>query len=218
MRSLYLIRRIPILLIALTPLANVRSDDFGIWTSARVNKEVIPNLTLAVEGELRLREYTKVVDCWAGYAEVSYLICPYLRTGAGYTIIGYNNRQTGWVAKHRINLFITGRYTTHHFTIALRERAQTTLVNHCEPLVSLRSRLHLDYNPPIWEAYPYLTIESYHTLTESNRGLEKMRYTIGGYYKISARSQIGLYYRYIDYDRSQAPSEHIMGVGYSIYI
>lgn len=75
----------------------------------------------------------------------------------------------------------------------------------------LRSRLQVAYDIKNIPFEPYASCEMYH----DDGGLKKIRYTIGGDYKIAKTHSIGLYYRYQDFSGSdEGESTHILGLGY----
>ena len=74
----------------------------------------------------------------------------------------------------------------------------------------LRSRLQVEYDIKGVPFEPYASIETYNDFK-----LKKVRYTIGGDYKISKKHSIGLYYRYQDFcGEDDGESTHIIGLGY----
>lgn len=77
----------------------------------------------------------------------------------------------------------------------------------------VRSRLQVEYDIKGVPFEPYASVEMYNNLDDFR--IKKLRYTIGGDYKINKKHSIGLYYRYQDFpDRDDDESTHILGVGY----
>lgn len=77
----------------------------------------------------------------------------------------------------------------------------------------LRSRLQVEYDIKGVPFEPYASVEMHNDL--NGFGIKKMRYTIGGDYKINKKHSVGLYYRYQDFTGSdEGESTHILGVGY----
>ena len=77
----------------------------------------------------------------------------------------------------------------------------------------LRSSLQVEYNIKGVPFEPYASVEMYNDLDGFD--IKKMRYTIGGDYKINKKHSVGLYYRYQDFLGSdEGESTHILGVGY----
>ena len=78
---------------------------------------------------------------------------------------------------------------------------------------ALRSRLQVEYDRKGLPIEPYASVEMYNDFDGFK--IKKMRYTIGGDYKITKKHSVGLYYRYQDFFGSdEGESTHILGVGY----
>lgn len=77
----------------------------------------------------------------------------------------------------------------------------------------LRSRLQVAYDIKSVPFEPYASVELYNDCDGFK--IKKIRYTIGGDYKIAKKHSVGLYYRYQDFSGSdEGESTHILGVGY----
>lgn len=77
----------------------------------------------------------------------------------------------------------------------------------------LRSRLQVEYDIKGVPFEPYASVEVYNDLDGFN--FKKMRYTIGGDYKINKQHSIGMYYRFQDFfGEEKDESSHILGLGY----
>lgn len=77
----------------------------------------------------------------------------------------------------------------------------------------LRSRLQVAYDIKGVPFEPYASVEMYNDFDGFK--IKKMRYTIGGDYKINKQHSIGLYYRHQDFSGDdEGESTHILGVGY----
>ena len=81
--------------------------------------------------------------------------------------------------------------------------------------LSLRSRLTVKYDIPNCKINPFASVELYTRLDEW-KGCDKVRYRIGGSYKINKKNSISLYYLYQDVNDIDEPDGHAIGVEYSI--
>jgi hypothetical protein len=81
--------------------------------------------------------------------------------------------------------------------------------------LSLRSRLNIKYDIPNCKINPFASVELYTRLDEW-KGYDKMRYRIGGSYKINKKNSISLYYLYEDVNDIEEPGTHAVGLEYSI--
>ena len=81
--------------------------------------------------------------------------------------------------------------------------------------LSLRSRLSVKYNIPNCKINPFASVELYTRLDEW-KGYDKLRYRIGGSYKINKKNSISLYYLYQDVNDIDEADGHAIGFEYSI--
>ena len=81
--------------------------------------------------------------------------------------------------------------------------------------LSLRSRLTVKYDIPNCKINPFASVELYTRLDEW-KGYDKIRYRIGGSYKINKKNSISLYYLYQDVNDIDEADGHAIGVEYSI--
>ena len=81
--------------------------------------------------------------------------------------------------------------------------------------LSLRSRLTVKYDIPNCKINPFASAELYTRLDEW-KGCDKVRYRIGGSYKINKKNSISLYYLYQDVNDIDEADGHAIGLEYSI--
>lgn len=221
-----------------------QSDDFGIWTSAEVQKKLFPGFDVSLEGEFRTRDGVQTVERWSGSAGLSYKVFRWLKASAGYTFINYyhpmettkkgNYIPEYWQARHRVNLSLTGKVDWHRFTFSLRERWQYTYrpsqsvpkfdgddgSAKSDEYISgkgknvLRSRIQVGYNIRKCAFNPYASCELYHSLND-DVAFEKLRWTVGTEWKLSKKHSLDFYYLYQNKADEDEADGHVIGVGYS---
>ena len=81
--------------------------------------------------------------------------------------------------------------------------------------LSLRSRLNVKYDIPNCKINPFASVELY-TRLDKWKGYDKLRYRIGGSYKINKKNSISLYYLYQSVNDDDEPGGHAIGLEYSI--
>ena len=81
--------------------------------------------------------------------------------------------------------------------------------------LSLRSRISVKYDIPNCKINPFASVELYTRLDEW-KGCDKVRYRIGGSYKINKKNSISLYYLYQDVNDIDEADGHAIGLEYSI--
>ena len=81
--------------------------------------------------------------------------------------------------------------------------------------LSLRLRLTVKYDIPKCKISPFASVELY-TRLDDWKGYDKIRYRIGGSYKINKKNSISLYYLYQEINDVDDPNGHAVGLEYSI--
>lgn len=140
-----------------------------------------------------------------------------------------------WGVRHRFNVSLTGSYKMGGLELSLRERWQYTF--RPEYTVSqrwsfydedyddeehtyrgkgknlLRSKLEGEYKISNFPVTPYASVELFNAWE-----LEKVRYTVGGDYKINKKNTVGLFYRYqhVHNDSDNEPNRHVIGLSYKV--
>ncbi|MEG1580794.1 MAG: DUF2490 domain-containing protein [Bacteroidaceae bacterium] len=125
----------------------VLADDFGVWTEAGITKKLgNQGFTVSADLGFRANNNLKSVDRWSGTIDFGYKACPYVKFGAGYTLLynynpsekkdwygktsgklkGYKETAAYWRTKHRVFLDVTGMAYLGRFSFSLRERYQMT--------------------------------------------------------------------------------------------
>lgn len=125
-----------------------QDDDFGVWTSIDVAKQMNKRLNIGFEGEFRSNNNLKSVERWSGALYASYKLSKYFKIGADYNLLyRYTNSESKvkseftdkgnykettkyypayWQTSHRFGAYITGSYKVGKLTFSLRERVQYT--------------------------------------------------------------------------------------------
>lgn len=80
---------------------------------------------------------------------------------------------------------------------------------------TVRSRLNIKYDIPNCKINPFVSVELY-TRVDEWKGCDKLRYRIGGSYKINKDNSISLFYLYQDANDDDEPKGHAIGFEYSI--
>ncbi|MBQ2127266.1 MAG: DUF2490 domain-containing protein, partial [Bacteroidaceae bacterium] len=81
--------------------------------------------------------------------------------------------------------------------------------------LTLRSRLNVKYDIPNCKINPFASVELYTRLDEW-KGCDKLRYRVGGSYKINKDNSISFFYLYQDANDDDEPKGHAIGFEYSI--
>lgn len=205
--------------------ALAQSDDFGIWTSAGLEKGFGKKWSVEAEGEFRTRNNSRTADRWDLSVGGSYKIVKGLKLDAAYTLLydnnhesisynddgSYNNwRPSYWGLRHRFSVSLTGSVSTGRFKFSLRERWQYTY--RPEKITE-----RYDFDNGYWEDHAVrgkgknvlrsrlkadydiarCKVDPYAEVELFNAwALQKTRYTVGAEWKIKKQHTIGLRYCY----------------------
>lgn len=222
---------------------SAQENEFGVWTSAELQKKLFSGFDVSLEGEFRTRDVVKTVDRWSLAVQASYKIARWLKASAGYTFLDYyqpmevtnkgNIIPEYWQVRHRFQLSLTGKADWNRFTFSLRERWQYTY--RPDQYVTkldgddgsqkddeyikgkgknvLRSRLQVEYDIRKCKFNPFASWELYHSLHDGS--CEKMRWTVGGEWKLSKKHALDLYYLYQNKADDDESDGSAICIGYS---
>lgn len=137
-------KQLLLLLFALTATPAL-ADDFGLWTSAEVQKDLSKKFSLDGGIGFRAEDKLRQASRWDFSLGATYKPVRFLSISAGYSFIhdysptevdvnynsegerkGYNVDHAYWRNKHRAVFNITGKVDWGRFTFSLRERYQYT--------------------------------------------------------------------------------------------
>lgn len=202
-----------------------QGDDFGIWTSLGVEKDINKKWSIGAETEYRMRNDARTADRWSLGVDASYKITKWLKASAGYTLLYDNNREdisynedgsynnwrpSYWGMRHRFNVSATGSVKAGRFKFSLRERWQYTYRQE-------KTVQRYDFDNEWWEDklrqgkskhllrsrlkidydIQKCKVDPYLEVELFNGStLEKMRYTAGADWKIKKKHTINFFYRY----------------------
>lgn len=214
-----------VMLLTVATAVFAQGDDFGIWTSVGVEKDLTKKWNIAAETEYRMRNDTRTADRWSLGADATYKVAKWLKASAGYTLLydnnkenisynedgSYNNwRPSYWGLRHRFALSATGSIKAGRFKLSLRERWQYTYRQE-------KTVRRYDFDNEWWEDkvragkskhllrsrfkadydVPKCKVDPYAEVELFNgRSLEKVRYTVGADWKIRKKHTLNFFYRY----------------------
>ena len=214
-----------LVLMVLLPLgASAQSDEFGLWTSAGLDKKLSKNLTLGGEIEFRAGNNLKNVDRWSAGIGVDYKLAKWLKAGVGYTYLydyhpeaytyqddGDLNKRTMtyFGSRHRVNATITASHDFGRLNVSLRERWQYTYRPQLDNMRMDYQHADLGYSyavkgkaKNVWRNRLQLKYKASSLLRPylsgetyvAGSGLDKLRLSLGTELKLSKQSSLNLGY------------------------
>lgn len=210
------------------------------WMSIGVIKCLSPDFNIESIGELRTNPNFDNIDRLIWKVTATYELNDFFKFGCEYNFINTHVQSSTfsdhysipgyWYSRHRLGVYVIGRYKHRNLSVSLRERYQYTyrpeknvdrydtedsnlylkylVKSNCKNV--LRSRIKIDYSINNTPFSPYIFYELFHI----QNGLEKTRYSNGTIFKINESNFLDIYYRFQNFCKSDQNSDHIIGIGY----
>ena len=203
-----------------------RADDAGLIASVGTSRKISKRLSAGFEAEFRSRNDFRTADRVSVGADISYKVLPWLKAGAGYTLlidnnrekityqddgVSYNNwRPSYWGLRHRFNVTLTASHKIQRVELSLRERWQYTY----RPSKMIDN---FDFDEGEWEDHevkgkgknvlrsrlqlewdiPKCKFDPFASVEfHTARELEKTRFILGVDHSVKKKHNFKLYYRY----------------------
>lgn len=220
-------KKIALFLMTLLPVAAIaQSDDFGIWTSAGLEKKITKDLTLGGELEFRSGNNLKNVDRWDAGISLDYRLAKWLKAGVGYTYLydyhpeeytyqddGDLNKRTMtyFGSRHRFNVSLTASKSFGKLNVSLRERWQYTYRPQQDNMRMDYQHADLGYSyavkgkaKNVWRNRLMLKYKTGNFLQPylsgetyiGGSGMDKLRLSLGTELKLSKQSSLNVGYIY----------------------
>ncbi len=220
-------KKIALFLMTLLPVAAIaQSDDFGIWTSAGLEKKITKDLTLGGELEFRSGNNLKNVDRWDAGISLDYRLAKWLKAGVGYTYLydyhpeeytyqddGDLNKRTMtyFGSRHRFNVSLTASKSFGKLNVSLRERWQYTYRPQQDNMRMDYQHADLGYSyavkgkaKNVWRNRLMLKYKTDNFLQPylsgetyiGGSGMDKLRLSLGTELKLSKQSSLNVGYIY----------------------
>jgi hypothetical protein len=188
-------------------------NDFQSRLEVEVNYKPLKRITLSITPEVR---YTNnlLPDIYLINLGASCNILKYLNLETTYRF-GMNPRENKSTQHiHRYSLGLKGKVKIERFTPSLRVRYTNDADDETTDEQFLRYKANLKYDIPNCKFSPKVASEAFQLL-DDNGGLYKMRYTLGGSYKLMKNHYLKAAYK-LDYFNMQYKNRHIFEIGYKL--
>jgi hypothetical protein len=219
------------------------ADDAGLIVSAGISRKFNKKLSAGFEFEFRSRNTFRTVDRMGLGADVSYKVLPWLKAGAGYNLLIYNNREeityqddgvsynnwrpSYWAIRHRFNVSLTASHKIQRVELSLRERWQYTY----RPSKIIDN---FDFDEGMWEDHevrgkgknvlrsrlqvewdiPGCKFDPFASVEfHTTRELDNTRFILGVEHSLKKTHAFKAYYRY--QVNNGEPNMHYLGMGYT---
>jgi hypothetical protein len=185
-----------------------RTDDFGVWTTFEVEKDLGKKWSVNGELEFRGREDMTEVGRWAVRVGGDYKIVKNLKVGVAYQFQYFHDLEyADFQPRHRLIGSIQGKQKWGRFTFTLRERVQGTYKDDSDrvkksgkidtykmdPEWTWKNRLKVAYDIPKSKFTPAASFETFYQLNNPDGNeFSALRYTLSVDYKLSKKHRFSL--------------------------
>lgn len=197
------IRRLIIcfLIIILPQLAYTQRDDFGIWYGINAGFSLNKKLDIGLTTMIRTFNNASKIEQAFIEGEVEYKFNKYISVSGSYRLIDNLEDNSEFHIRHKWFTDIKGTLPLANISLSARFRFQvqtkTYFENEADKIPDYHGRIRLKgiYKIPDFPINPYLCIESFSALFEnSDRLIDKNRFTIGFEYKLAKRHSVDAEY------------------------
>ncbi len=192
-----------LLLICTAPVIFSQEKDFGIWAGISAEKELIKNLDLNFD--INLRTYHNVSEIEEAFFDIglNYKFNKYLSTALSYRYTQFREDDELYHPRHKWFADVKGKLPLGDFDISARFRFQQRYKTYFEDENDRESKevgrlkLKAIYDIPSFPVNPYLSTELFFPMfSVSERTVEKERLMAGFEYNISKKNSIEIEYMF----------------------
>lgn len=181
-------------------------NDFGIWSSVNVSKQLGGRWEIYLRGEYRTRDLSRSTNLWFVRPGVSYKPLTWLKLTLSYDFL---RKPAIW--QHRAVFDIAATLKSGNLTCTLRERFIAAYAPHDNEWSWLvRTRATAKYRIADTRFAPYLSFELY-----ANRHWTMMHNFAGVDIDLSHGSSLDVFYMF-GLNQSVPRQDHILGLGYNL--
>lgn len=212
-----------LVLICTAAITLAQEKDFGIWYSITAEKEILKDLDL--EMDVNLRTYHDAKEIEEGFVDVGlgYKFNKHFSTGISYRYTQMREDDEQYHPRHKWFADFRAKTALGDFDVSGRVRFQQRYKtyfedeNDKESKELLRFRVKAAYDIPKFPLNPFVTSELFFPVFDSERRtVEKQRFTGGFEYNISKKHSIELEYMFQRDFFPDWTDMNIISVNYSI--
>ncbi len=202
-------------IILLTGATVKAQDGLYTWYAIEASKKITSNLKFEITPELRFEPGLSLSE-YIIESGLSYKVIKKLTVGGYYRYSG-EEKKKGTQTSNRFAFDAKSGFDLNRLAFSFRLRYTNSTDNYNEETDHssfFRYRIKIDYDIPKSKFEPFASVELFHNLKAGE--ISKTRYTGGLSYAFNKKNELSLYYRIQDFNAADDPTNHIIGVGYSI--
>jgi hypothetical protein len=200
---------------------SAQTNDAQLWTDIKITHKLSGKINGYAENGLRFSE--NISEIGTAYSEIGleYKLLKKLEISGGYRFFSKRKNEDLYSNRHRLNLDLSYKTSYYLFSIQLKTRVEMEYKNILSsnsgmiPEFQWRNKAQLKYNFTK-KIKPFFYLEAYLPLSNSEYfEIEKMKYCIGGEYKINKHNSFELYYLYEGQLHQNNPNKFfVTGISY----
>ncbi|MFY0652156.1 MAG: DUF2490 domain-containing protein [Cyclobacteriaceae bacterium] len=187
-------------------------NEVNTWMELKLKKKISKGLNIYVAPQLRLTSGSSI-DKYLLETGIKYKLTDFMSIGALYRYTGdQKSDHTNFYHRFGFDLKAFEKYGRFEPELRLRY-SNITDFNEDSSDKFMRYKGLLAYDIPKCKFTPFVSVEGFQQL--SDNGFKKVRYGVGGEFKLPGGNYLGLSYR-LDYHLNKYKNSHIIGVNYKI--
>jgi hypothetical protein len=184
--------------------ASSQTQDFGMWNTISVNKEITNKLTLGLDQEIRFRDNLSTLNLVYTNIGLTYKLNDYLKFSAVYRFIDKHKDDFTWGVRHRIYFDAAVKIKPGKFNLSYRARYQVEWrgagyeqIHGNVPEIYLRNLFKIGYKlNDSWEPYvgSEIRFQIQNPRIPYHDGFDRTRFMGGLNYEVNKLHVFGLYF------------------------
>ncbi len=208
---------------------NAQTQDFGMWNTISVNKEITNKLVLGLDQEIRFRDNLSTLNLVYTNVGLTYKFTDNFKFSAVYRFIDKHKDDFSWGVRHRIYFDAAVKVKPGNFNFSYRARYQMEWrgagyeqYQGSVPEIYFRNLFKVGYKlNDSWE--PYLGSEIRFQIQNPripyHNGFDRTRFIGGINYEFNKHHTIGTYFLLQkEWNVSDPETLHILGIEYTFNI
>lgn len=219
----YIIISLSLILFLLGNTTIAQINDFEVWTTVAIKKELSDRIDISFSEEARFNENASRADKIFSDIGVSYKLNYKFAIGAYYRFINAREINSTYSKEHRYYFDLSYTERLDRLKISNRLRFQSKYSNMFSsewglvPSNYLRDKISAEYDLKNTKFNPATSVELYYRLNgKQNNIFNRVQYTVGTEYELSKKSTIEVYFRLQkEFNEKNPVTSYILGLTYS---
>jgi hypothetical protein len=209
--------------------ASSQTQDFGMWNTVSVNKELTDKITLGIDQEIRFRDNISTLNLVYTNVGLTYKVNNNIKISAVYRFIDKHKDDFSWGVRHRIYFDAGFKIKPGKFNMSYRARYQMEWrgagyeqIHGNVPEIYLRNLFKIGYKlNDTWEPYvgSEIRFQIRNPRIPYHDGFDRTRFMGGLNYEVNKHHTFGIYFLYQkEWNVIDPETLNILGIEYTFNI